>query len=378
MGRPLLLVVSAALAWGATMAMEVEDSMNVNPYEGTDHKSSGLLFYGDERDGCRSLAQRCYDCIDNVEQFKEIIYEYALWIYSVPRWIILRRRGVSTLPRDHSQGLLAQRADWWDIYDRWGRKGYVRRAAEITAGKVAYHAGVVTTALMPGPLCEQVGEGPPGCAVALSFAGIVAHFSGLITLPLGGLNMPACHWGFYVIMAAALGLYAYVNGWTPSRNKLGLFVLNMVTRIYLAYFMAIVVADFEFLQTHSTFVIPANLKQTSFYNDDGNASKHIIGWLWQFWHWMMCDWPSLGLGMPFCVAIYDRIGDTAHLVPQSVALRPGSTRIKVPDWPSTIKVYDANDDAYRDDPDPAALNIQALNIIVPTPAGVVAALRDLL
>jgi hypothetical protein len=93
---------------------------------------------------------------------------------------------------------------------------------------------------------------------------------------------------------------------------------------------------------------------------------------------MMCDWPSLGLGMPFCVAIYDRIGDTAHLVPQSVALRPGSTRIKVPDWPSTIKVYDANDDAYRDDPDPAALNIQALNIIVPTPAGVVAALRDLL
>lgn len=111
MGRPLLLMVSAALAWGATMAMEVEDSMNVNPYEGTDHKSSGLLFYGNERDGCLSLAQRCYDCIDNVEQFKEIIYEYALRIYSVPCWIDLRRRGVSTLPRDHSQGLLAQRAD---------------------------------------------------------------------------------------------------------------------------------------------------------------------------------------------------------------------------------------------------------------------------
>ena len=56
---------------------------------------------------------------------------------------------------------------------------------------------------------------------------------------------------------------------------------------------------------------------------DAPASKHIIAWLWQFWRWMWCDWPSLGLGMPVSFAIYDIRGDTAYLVKGSAALRPG-------------------------------------------------------
>ena len=107
------------------------------------------------------------------------------------------------------------------------------------------------------------------------------------------------------------------------------------------------------------------------------VAKHIIAWLWQLWHWMTCKWPSLGLGMPVWFAVYDRRGDTAHLVAESVAKRPGSTLTAIPDFPATIKVYDTNDDTYRADPSPAALNITALRINVPTAAAVVAALRAL-
>ena len=106
-------------------------------------------------------------------------------------------------------------------------------------------------------------------------------------------------------------------------------------------------------------------------------AKHIIAWLWQFWSWATCRWPSLGLGMPVSFAIYDIRGDTAYLVKGSAALRPGSTNAAIPDWPATLKVFDQIDDAYRDETSPAALNITALRINVPTAATVVAALRAL-
>ena len=107
------------------------------------------------------------------------------------------------------------------------------------------------------------------------------------------------------------------------------------------------------------------------------VAKHIIAWLWQFWSWATCRWPSLGLGMPVWFAVYDRRGDTAHLVAESVAKRPGSTLTAIPDFPATIKVYDHNTEGYRTDTSPAALNITALRINVPTAATVVAALRAL-
>ena len=107
------------------------------------------------------------------------------------------------------------------------------------------------------------------------------------------------------------------------------------------------------------------------------VAKHIIAWLWQFWSWATCRWPSLGLGMPVWFAVYDRRGDTAHLVAESVAKRPGSTLTAIPDFPATIKVYDTNTEGYRTDTSPAALNITALRINVPTAATVVAALRAL-
>ena len=110
---------------------------------------------------------------------------------------------------------------------------------------------------------------------------------------------------------------------------------------------------------------------------DAPASKHIIAWLWQFFRWMWCDWPSLGLGMPVSFAIYDIRGDTAYLVKGSAALRPGSTDAAIPDWPATLKVFDHNDGAYRAETSPAALNITALHIEKPTAAAVVADLRAL-
>ena len=110
---------------------------------------------------------------------------------------------------------------------------------------------------------------------------------------------------------------------------------------------------------------------------DAPASKHIIAWLWQFWSWMRCNWPSLGLGMPVSFAIYDIRGDTAYLVKGSAALRPGSTNAAIPDWPATLKVFDQIDDAYRDETSPAALSITALRINKPTAAEVVAGLRAL-
>ena len=110
---------------------------------------------------------------------------------------------------------------------------------------------------------------------------------------------------------------------------------------------------------------------------DAPASKHIIAWLWQFFHWMWCSWPSLGLGMPVSFAIYDIRGDTAYLVKGSAALRPGSTNAAIPDWPATLKVFDQNDAAYRNETSPAALNITALHIEKPTAAEVVAGLRAL-
>ena len=58
---------------------------------------------------------------------------------------------------------------------------------------------------------------------------------------------------------------------------------------------------------------------------DAPISKHIIAWLWQFFRWMWCDWPSLGLGMPVSFAIYDIRGDTAYLVKGSAELRPDGT-----------------------------------------------------
>ncbi len=66
MGRRVLLaVVSAAVLWRAT-AMDdtgefIAAAPAANPFDVTGHESAGHLFYGDERAGRRSYAQRNYD-----------------------------------------------------------------------------------------------------------------------------------------------------------------------------------------------------------------------------------------------------------------------------------------------------------------------------
>ena len=254
----LALVGAVALARSAT-AMEVSDWALSNPFDGTHHASTGSLFY---RDGRNSLTERIYAHFNNEERFKMIIAECTTWFYSVMRWKDQLRRGVTTVAREHSQGVATQRRDFRTIFHNWGLNGYRRTEAEITTVNAAIDVGMLVgpvtaaaaIALRPGPLCDKVGMGPEYCTVALSFAGVVAKCSGLITLDLTPLNMPACHWGYFMMLAAMLGLYAYTTGWRPLRNKLGLFVVMMVTRILLAYFMGVVVADFQFMQRLSSFV----------------------------------------------------------------------------------------------------------------------------
>mgnify|MGYP004139833827 FL=1 len=257
----LALVGAVTLARSAT-AMEVSDWLLSNPFDGTGHKSTGSLFYGDERDGCNSLTVRIYNFYNNEERFKKIIAACTTWYYGVPRWADQLRRGVTTLHRELSQGVMTQCRDFRTIYHNWGLNNYRRTVAEKTTVNAAIDVGMLmgpvtaaaAIALRPGPLCDTVGMGPEYCTVALSFAGVVAKCSGLITLDLTPLNMPACHWGYFTILAALLGLYAYTMGWQPLRNELGLFVVMMVTRILLAYFMGVVVADFQLLQGLSVFV----------------------------------------------------------------------------------------------------------------------------
>ena len=76
----LALVGAVALARSAT-AMEVADWALSNPFDGTDHASTGNLFYGDERDGRNSLVVRIYDFVNNEERFKMIIAECTTWFY---------------------------------------------------------------------------------------------------------------------------------------------------------------------------------------------------------------------------------------------------------------------------------------------------------
>jgi len=205
---------------------------------------------------------RIYNFYNNEERFKTIIAEYTTWFYSVARWKDQLLRGVTTVARELSQGVMTQRRDFRTIFHNWGLNGYVRTVAEKTTVNAAIDVGMLmgpvtaaaAIALRPGPLCDKVGLGPEYCTVALSYAGVVATCSGLITLDLTPLNMPACFWGYFTILAALLGLYAYTKGWQPWRNKLGLFVVMMVTRILLAYFMGVVVADFQFMQNLSSFV----------------------------------------------------------------------------------------------------------------------------
>ena len=106
---------------------------------------------------------------------------------------------------------------------------------------------------------------------------------------------------------------------------------------------------------------------------DAPISKHIIAWLWQFFRWMWCDWPSLGLGMPVSFAIYDIRGDAACLVKGPGRAAPGiderrHTRLACYACPTRSTTPTATTSL-------AALNITALHIEKPKAAAVVAGLR---
>ena len=262
--RILLAVVSAAALWRAT-AMDHGESIAAaapaaNPFDGTGHMSAGQLFYGDERAGRRSYAQRNYDWYTGpegpgLEAYTDVIREFTQQMLSIEHWKDLRDRLIATLSRDVSLGAMTIRRELKDIWVKCKSKDYIpTNGMQNTVSALARAGVVMKKKFAPGPLCEKVGAQPAYVSLALVASGLVAHFSGLIILNLGEMFAAACHWGFFFLMAVALGLYSYTRDWEPVRNKLGLFVLMMYTRILLTYFMCVVIADWEHMQGLTTFV----------------------------------------------------------------------------------------------------------------------------
>ena len=265
MGRRVLLaVVSAAVLWRAT-AMDdtgefIAAAPAANPFDVTGHESAGHLFYGDERAGRQSFAQRNYEWFTGpegpgLEVYKDVICDFTESMMSIEHWKDLRDRLIATLSRDVSLGALTIRRELKDIWEKYKSKDYIpSNAVQNTVSTLARAGVVMKKKFAPGPLCEKVGAQPAYVSLALVASGLVAHFSGLITLNLGEMFAAACHWGFFFLMAVALGLYSYTRDWERKRNKLGLFVLMMYTRILLTYFMCVVIADWEHMQGLTTFV----------------------------------------------------------------------------------------------------------------------------
>ena len=265
MGRRVLLaVVSAAALWHATATDDTGEFIAAapaaNPFDGTGHQSAGKLFYGDERAGRQSYAQRNYDWFTGPEgpglgAYTDVIREFTQQMLSIEHWKDLRDRLIATLSRDVSLGAMTIRREQKDIWVKYQGKDYVPSdGVQNTVSALARAGVVMKKKFAPGPLCKKVGSQPAYVSLALVGAGLVAHFSGLITLNLGEMFAAACHWGFFFLMAVALGLYRYTRDWEPVRNKLGLFVLMMYTRILLTYFMCVVIADWEYMQRLTTFV----------------------------------------------------------------------------------------------------------------------------
>lgn len=262
--RILLALVSAAALWRATAMDDTDEFIAAapaaNPFDGTGCMSAGQLFYGDERAGRQSYAQRNYEWFTGpegpgLEVYKDVISDFTESMMSIEHWKDLRDRLIATLSRDVSLGAMTIRRELKDIWEKYKSKDYIpSNAVQNTVSTLARAGVVMKKKFAPGPLCEKVGAQPAYVSLALVASGLVAHFSGLITLNLGEMFAAACHWGFFFLTAVALGLYSYTRDWEPVRNKLGLFVLMMYTRILLTYFMCVVIANWEYMQGLSTFV----------------------------------------------------------------------------------------------------------------------------
>ena len=209
--RILLAVVSAAALWRAT-AMDHGESIAAadpaaNPFDGTGHMSAGQLFYGDERDGRRSFAQRNYDWYTGpegpgLEAYTDVIREFTQQMLSIEHWKDLRDRLIATLSRDVSLGAMTIRRELKDIWVKYKSKDYIPTNGMQNTVSALGRAGVVMKKkFAPGPLCKKVGAQPAYVSLALVASGLVAHFSGLITLNLGEMFAAACHWGFFFLMA---------------------------------------------------------------------------------------------------------------------------------------------------------------------------------
>lgn len=104
--RILLAVVSAAALWRATAMDDTDEFIAAapaaNPFDGTGHMSAGQLFYGDERAGRRSYAQRNYDWYTGpegpgLEAYTAVISDFTQQMLSTEHWKDLRDRLIATL-----------------------------------------------------------------------------------------------------------------------------------------------------------------------------------------------------------------------------------------------------------------------------------------
>ena len=249
--RLLRAVASLALAASA-VAVKHDNWVDCN----LKGESAGWLFVGDVREGARSYVTRAAEYY-GWERFESVMKETCQWVYSRERLRDQMDGYRKEMSRDYSTSECATRTDLHGIAGEWEDVDRVPSLASAKTVALVVDAGGATQDLSAGPVQRLMGRDCSTFLVALSSAGVVAHFS--ITgfeLPIEEGYVPACFWGAFLFFAAALGIYAWKKGglrWKVYKNLIGWTVLNAVMRGNLCYFKAVGVASFALMQTLSDF-----------------------------------------------------------------------------------------------------------------------------
>ena len=220
------------------------------------HLGAGHLFSYNDNDYRNSYVTRIADHY-GWERFEPVMKETCQWVYSRERLRDQMDRYAKDMSRDYSTSEMATRADLHGIAGEWEDVDRVPSIASAKTVALVVDAGGATQDLSAGPVQRLMGRDCSTFLVALSTAGVVAHFS------IPGFDVaieegyvPACFWGAFLFFAAMLGIYAWKKAglaWKVYKNLIGWTVLNAVMRGNLCYFKAVGVASFALMQTLSDF-----------------------------------------------------------------------------------------------------------------------------
>jgi hypothetical protein len=246
--RSLLPRAVAALALAAS-AVAVNHDYWVDQTIGPE--GAGRLFSRPDRN---SYVTRIADHY-GWERFEPVMKETCQWVYSRERLRDQMDRYAKEMERDYSSGEFATRRDLHSIAGEWEDVDRVPSLASAKTVALVVDAGGATQDLSAGPVPRLVGRDCSTFLVALSSAGLVAHFS------IPGFDLaiekgycPACFFGAFFFMVVVLGFYAWKKGglrWKVFKNVIGWTVVDAVMRGNLSYFKTVVVASFVSMQTLS-------------------------------------------------------------------------------------------------------------------------------